>query len=469
MRVVVFGVGRYYQKRKQKLRERVEIIAFIDNDSSLWGNKIDEVEVFSPEQISSIAYDRIILMSVNSYEMKNQLINIGADKDKIYYYEEHLSDLERGILRIFCNEKYKYNDKKETKRILIITTNLNYNGGTLAAIYAAKAFQNRGYNVILAAPDGNLELINEVIEEKINIVISPGIVYLHKEELLWIQQFDVVLVNVLQMMLCACEISKIKPVMWWIHEPKELYKRNIEQFLGDINIDNLNRINIYAVSNIALKNFNFYFPGCVHKVLPYGIPDYGEATLSIQDRESLVFAIIGGFSPRKAQDIFIEAVKLIDCKIRKGAQFWMIGAIGDDEYSNRIKTEVSKDLSFKILGELTRSEVNKIYEEIDVVVCPSLEEPMSIVITEGMMYGKVCIASSDIGMAEYIVDGENGLTCSPKDPMDLSKKMEWVIRNKRDLNSLCFNARKTYEKYFSMNSFSDNLEKALEDTLEHAL
>ena len=162
----------------------------------------------------------------------------------------------------------------------------------------------------------------------------------------------------------------------------------------------------------------------------------------------MVFAIIGGFSPRKAQDIFIEAVKLIDCKIRKGAQFWMIGAIEDDEYSNRIKTEVSKDLSFKILGELTRSEVNKIYEEIDVVVCPSLEEPMSIVITEGMMYGKVCIASSDIGMAEYIVDGENGLTCSPKDPMDLSKKMEWVIRNKRDLNSLCFNARKTYEKYF---------------------
>lgn len=46
MRIVVFGTGKFYKNRKQKLLENADIVAFIDNNCSLWGTIIDGVKIY---------------------------------------------------------------------------------------------------------------------------------------------------------------------------------------------------------------------------------------------------------------------------------------------------------------------------------------------------------------------------------------------------------------------------------------
>lgn len=463
MKIVIFGTGRFYQNRKEEIPSDTEIVAFLDNNEALHGQYMDGCPIVSPCEAKELCYDKIILMSASEEAMKIQLLSLGIDSQSIWYWGEFVSEYGRNVLKVYYAQN---NIIKPEKRILLITTYLDYVGGTIAALYAAKALQSRHYSVFLAAPGGNKRFIDETLEEGIHVIISPSLPFVHKKGLFWIQQFDVVIVNVFQMVLCACEISRIKPVLWWIHEPGVLYEETLSQFQKYICMEQLKKCGIYAVSNIAQRNFNTCFMDRIEKVLPYGIPDCAKSTDLKNETDDLVFALIGAVCPRKAQDVFIKAVKLLKEEERKNAQFWLIGYIGTDEYSNQMRSLAAEDEALKIMGLLTRSEIYEIYDKIDVVVCPSREDPLPIVVTEGMMYGKTCIVSDKAGNVQYITDKENGLICKAADAENLCEQMRWVIQNKEKLSAIGTASRQTYEKYFSMESFGQRLDEALQDTME---
>lgn len=463
-KIVVFGAGAFYHNRKNYILPDIRIIAFIDNNYKLHGKELDGVPVIGPDDIHQISYDKILLMSKkeNAIEMKRQLLELGICVQKIYDWEQFYDEMYCGSFKFYCGNNVILENRK---KVLIISTGLNYNGGSLVIGYAAQVLQNCGYNVMLAAPGGNRKLINEMVQAGINIMICPTLPNLHKEELFWIQQFDIVLVNVFQMISCACEISRMKPVLWWIHEPSELFDDILHRFNEYADIDKMSEINIYAVSEIARRNFNDYFPQRIKKILGFGIPDNSGENIDRSNHKKMIFAVIGNVEPRKAQDILAQAVLLLDRKDKEEAEFWMIGKISENEYGKKIQELALQDSSIQILGEQTRKEIQKKYADIDVVVCPSLEETVSIAIMEGMMYGKVCLASDVIGMADYIENGKNGFICKTKDSIDLSEKIKWIIRNQNKLEEIRRNARKTYEAYFTMDKFADKLKEAIEDTV----
>ncbi len=107
--IIVFGRGRYYKSKKQKLLENYKIIGFIDN-----AVKPGEVLMFegkkvvNPENISSFSKDiRIVLMSAAFFEMWEQLRAIGVDPQRIKFavsmqpfydeIEQILSDTEKDL------------------------------------------------------------------------------------------------------------------------------------------------------------------------------------------------------------------------------------------------------------------------------------------------------------------------------------------------------------------------------------
>ena len=118
----------------------------------------------------------------------------------------------------------------------------------------------------------------------------------------------------------------------------------------------------------------------------------------------------------------------------------------------------------KVWGELTRSQIYDLFPYIDVVVCSSRIDSLPIAITEGMMYGKVCITTYGTGIADYICNEKNGFIVSAEDADALREKIEWIIVNKDKLKEIGINARKTYEKYFNMEVFGRNLENILMET-----
>lgn len=464
MRIAIFGVGRFYQEKKNEIPSRVEIVVFIDNNPKLQGKIMDGHPIVAPSEVTQFPYDKIILMSISEEAMKSQLLKLGIKREDIWYWECFSSEMHRGMFNFYCgNDSIKENGK----RILIISTYLDYTGAPIAAMHAAKVLQDRGNNVFVAAVGGEEAFVEEMKRNGINIVLCLALPYMHQEELFWVKQFDVVLVNVFLMFLCAYEISKIKPVFWWIHEASELYQDVLTRFWEYTDIEKLKNVNICAVSNVAQRNFNFYFPNRIKYTLQYGIPDQGKNFVIKKETECLFFAIIGTVCSRKAQDVFLNAIGLLKIQEKKNVRFLVIGSIWADTYGNQVKEQAIKDPAIEIMGVLTRTEISEIFKKIDIVVCPSLEDPLPIVATEAMMYGKPCIVSDATGTAEYIEDGKNGLICKAGDPEDLCEKMRWVIHNQEKLHAMGSNARKIYEKHFSMKAFGRRLETALQDTVDN--
>lgn len=461
MKLIVFGVGKFYQNRRELLRKEksVEIVAFSDNNKALWQKTFENVKVVAPDSIKEITCDGILIMSSYAREMADQLITEGIDKEKIFFWEPFYAKTLSGKMKVLG----KAQNMESKRSILIISTMLNYNGGSIAVVYAAQAMQSRGNAVVLAAPGGDETFIGEIIQKGVMVAIRPSLPYIFEKEKEWISQFDIVFVNVFQMFQSALGAGSIKPVFWWIHEPLYIIEDTISKPWNHVEKAQLRSIMIYAVAKLPKDNFNNFFTNCIHKTMPYGIPDMCPVPMKRKagDRK-VVFAVIGGVCKGKAQDIFCQAAKELNC--REQAEFWLIGHYGEDPYSKKV-LEMSKQIpGMKMLGLLTREEIYQTFSQIDVVVCPSLEDSLPIVMTEGMMFWKTCITTDRTGTAAYICDGENGFVVPAGDSRALKEKMEWAVCNRDRLETMGMKARETYEKYFTMDVFAENLESVLLQT-----
>lgn len=456
---VIFGTGLFYQNRKLKLPQDIDIILFIDNNKEVWGKTLDGKTIVPPSSLHLYAYDKILLMSKKDEEMKQQLLALNVEEEKIITWNRFESERNQGIIHFFngskpCNSK---------GRILIVSTYLGYTGGPLTAVYAARALREKGYEVVICAQNGDAKIIEETRLTGVHVVLCPAIPYLGEAELYWMQQFDVVIVNTFIMLPCACLISSYRPTIWWLHECSDKYEsyysKTIKEFSEFISQLETAEMDIIGVSPMARDNFNIYFPGKINRVLAYGIPDErGEHEQRKNDKEKSIFAVIGTICERKGQREFLEAAEKFD---RKDVEFWIIGAYTGGKYSEDIAEMAQRHDNVKVFGELSRHEMNMMYEKIDVVVCSSLEETMSITLTEGMMYGKICITTDMTGMADYITHGSNGLVCEAGNVDALYDCMQWILENNDKLDEMRLKARKTYEQYFALDQFADRLEEAL--------
>ena len=459
MRIIIFGIGKFYQNRKKELhRLNDNIVAFIDNKFTGCGN-FEDKKAYNPEYCQYLDYDKVILMSAKHDEMSRQLESMGVEKNQIFTWEEYRCYKLRGEINLYINSV----ECSKAKKVLIVSTDLNYNGGSLAAIYAVKALKELRYDVWLAVPAADKALLSETRKMGINIAVVSGMPYIADEELFWIRNFDVVIVNVFQMVECAYLINHIRPVMWWIHEPVydyDHYKETLKKFPKYRTMNNLSEIYTVAVSEVPKNNFNSYFQNVIKEIMPYGIPDEYERGMIEKCEGNVVFSIIGGISKRKAQKIFVEAAVEI-CKKYKEAEFWLIGGLGNNSYSEEIKNYVKPYDKIKLCGLMTRKDIRKAFRDIDAVVCTSIEDPLPIVVTEGMMYGKVCIVSDAVGQASMIENGENGFVTKVEDVDELYRTMEWVILHRDELGSIKKKSRELYEKYFTMEKFGERLESGL--------
>lgn len=467
MKLIIFGIGQYYSNRKGKLFElceEAEIVGYIDNKAKA-GMTFEGKEVLKPEQMRNTVFDKILLMSKSYLQMKSQLIDLGFLEEEIWTWDQFVCEMSHGKYEFFCAER---TGREREKRLLIISTDLGYNGGSIAAGYAAKELAGT-YDVVLAAPRGDKDFIREMVADGIHILLCPAIPYLGREEQYLIEKFDVVVVNVFQMLPVACQVSALKPTIWWIHESKSVYQDILNHYASFLNCRSFNKINIRAVSNWPKKNFNFYFPNRIQSCLAYGIPDKYVDSITPKKNDKFVFAIIGGVVPIKAQDIFVKAVELLPKKMmeEKSIEYWIIGGISESGYGKEVRELAQENTSIRIKGRLTRQEIEAAYQEIDVVVCPSLEDSLPIVMTEGMMYSKVCIASDVTGTAEYMKDKVNGLICKSGNVEDLAEKMEWVINHPERLKEIGINARRTYLEHFTMEKFGERLKDAIQETIDN--
>jgi len=114
------------------------------------------------------------------------------------------------------------------------------------------------------------------------------------------------------------------------------------------------------------------------------------------------------------------------------------------------KPKESQNFGFKThyLGALSDNvSLVALYNAVDIVVIPSLEENLSNVIMESLACGTPVVGFDIGGNSDMIEHKKSGYLAKEYDADDLSNGIEWILKNK-NYNNFCVNAREKVLKEF---------------------
>ena len=453
MRIIIFGTGVYYKNRKENLRKN-DIIAFIDNDSSKQGSILDGCLILSAERGIQLDYDYIVLMARddNRRAMEKQLLDMGIDAGKIIDYEQYLNCSQVQSVTIYYNGQDIF--PKDGKGILLLSHELSMTGAPIVLFNAAVIMKKNGYHpVFMSLRDGELREV--ILEHDIPVVIEKNITVSNRAIWNWMLKFDFVWVNTLSFSNLIDDLGKAGiPAVWWLHEADISY-----EIIGMNKMPKTkNTIDTYAVGTLASDSYKRYLNREDISCLLYGVPDE-------RPEKKIRFVLSGTISKRKAQDVFVDAIFLLEDKIRNRCEFTIVGAIVEQYIYDQIMDKAGSIRNLQILEAISHEKMLQMYENIDVVVCPSRSDPMPVVVTEGLMNQKICIVSDQTGFADIITDGRDGIICEVN-AENLAKKITWVVNNFDDLDEMRVNARKLYLERFSLDIFEKNILNILEKNMK---
>lgn len=83
MKIVVFGIGSYYKKIENVIKERYEIAAFTDNKVTELGETYQGIQLIPPAELKYQDYDKIVIASSYFKQISSQLLKMGISNEKI--------------------------------------------------------------------------------------------------------------------------------------------------------------------------------------------------------------------------------------------------------------------------------------------------------------------------------------------------------------------------------------------------
>jgi len=109
------------------------------------------------------------------------------------------------------------------------------------------------------------------------------------------------------------------------------------------------------------------------------------------------------------------------------------------------------------LGPKYNEEKWNIYLKSDIFVFPTLNDIWGLVVLEAMQAGLPVIASKDGAIPEIIDDGETGFLIEKGNVHQLATKIELLIKDKEQRESMGINGRKKYIDLYNLDKFENNM------------
>lgn len=156
----------------------------------------------------------------------------------------------------------------------------------------------------------------------------------------------------------------------------------------------------------------------------------------------------------KGVDVLIRAISLISDKISK------VAILGDGVLKEElIELAIELGVQNKICFLGNKNNVNDFLNESKLFVLPSRWEGFGLAIIEAMSQKIPVIATNVGGIPEIITDGYDGILIEPDDYNKLAKTIIKLLQDNNYANKLAENAFKTVNNKFSLEIFSQNLNK----------
>jgi glycosyltransferase involved in cell wall biosynthesis len=170
----------------------------------------------------------------------------------------------------------------------------------------------------------------------------------------------------------------------------------------------------------------------------------------MDDKEKIVFSIIGSIEERKGHDILFDALSYLPANVLSRIELNVVGRTLNPAYAKMIREKI-KGLNFiNFTGEVSNAESIRYLSTADVLVCPSRDDPFPVILVEAFCMAKTCIVSDNTGFAELIKQGENGYVFRNEDSRQLAEIIENITLNAESLEHTGTKARDSYKEFLTM-------------------
>ena len=190
--------------------------------------------------------------------------------------------------------------------------------------------------------------------------------------------------------------------------------------------------------------------------------------LGVEDRKGMLkshsllnVGLIGYLSDEiKGIDVFADGILKVNESEEESVWFSLVGS---GELSDNVRQKLQRTKNVTVKGEVPKEHMDDIYDSLDVVVCASRMDSLSMVIIEALMHEKLVIVSSAAGISEYITNGVNGFVFESENVGALKDDILWVLNNREKAKIIASNGRKLYEERFTIDEFENRVCKVLEE------
>lgn len=365
----------------------------------------------------------------------------------------------------------KYFQNNNGKKMCVCVSHaMSRSGAPQVLLEASRTLKKYGYSVCI------ISVRHGVLEKEIRDIDVFSCRFLEKVFMKTILRFrpDVCIINtiILSEWVEFFDVNNI-PTLWWIHEGKTYIEKYYEKYLKL----KINNTEVYNVSEWSLEAFKSFVPDYEGKVLYYGISDKykneivskcGANVITKKQSVQFVMTVIGTISERKNQAFVVQAFKKLPESMKSNMLLVFVGALNKQEqkYFDVFKSMIDSDDNIAYIPYVKHDDIKRVYEESDLVICASIDDPLPVVISEAMMYRTPFLTSRSTGQYYMVCDGINGFVFDESTVENLTNKILQIYQLRQLLDVVGDRGFDLYQSYFSNQAFEKNLCAALNHVIE---
>jgi glycosyltransferase involved in cell wall biosynthesis len=373
--------------------------------------------------------------------------------------------------------------------ILLTHPSAELYGSDRMALLALRALVKRGHTVTAVVPDDG-PLISKVRESSANVIIA-GTPVLRKADLNILGVLTLVWRALISQFRIARIVRSVNPDVvyvntivqpWWIAGSKLQRRRvvvHVREAEGQLSRVLKTIINaplmladvILCNSKSTRREISSVVPVSRKPVLVvYNGKDWSEyqCRQTVRNPDDTAtphrLTVIGRLSPRKGQDIAVQALSEI-VSTGMDATLTLVGGIfpGYEWYEEDLKkAAVELGLADRVRFVGFRDDISTALDQTDVAIVPSRIEPFGTVAAECMAACRLTIVADVQGLVEIVVNGQNGLTFRVDDHHALARCCIWALTHPEESSRLALQGQRDVNEKFSLSRYEQEVVGALE-------
>ena len=177
-----------------------------------------------------------------------------------------------------------------------------------------------------------------------------------------------------------------------------------------------------------------------------------------------LFGFLGRFMPEKGFDFLIEAVNELSQDVEFSGAFKIL-AVNNGDYIREYKKIIRKrNLSGYFIFYGFVPEVNRIINELDAVVIPSVREAGPLLPMEAFVLGCPVIATDCVGLRE-VVDGTPAMVIKSKDSHSIVKAIRTFMKNPISFKEKAVQFIPEAKKRFNVQNTAEQLDAVFNEVI----